>query len=103
MPAIKVATCCYCGAKAALVLAGETRHELVCGSCGAPLRQMKMLRKDPVPVTAPAATPTRPEPKKPVQKRDKYTRNRPKKKSKFSKLRREFLEEVWDFVEDIFD
>ena len=32
----KVATCCYCGTKAALVLRGEKRHELTCSSCGAP-------------------------------------------------------------------
>ena len=103
MPAIKIVTCCYCGAREALVLASETRHELACGNCGAPLRQLKMLRKAAVPVTAPAATPTRPEPKKHAQKRDKFTRNRPKKKSKFSKLRSELIEEVWDFIEDIFD
>lgn len=31
----KVATCCYCGTKAALVLRGEKRHELTCSSRGA--------------------------------------------------------------------
>ena len=39
----KVATCCYCGTKAALVLRGEKRHELTCSSCGSPLRNMKFM------------------------------------------------------------
>ena len=34
MVAKKVATCCYCGTKAALVLRGKDSHELSCGSCG---------------------------------------------------------------------
>jgi len=43
MGAVKVATCCYCGTRAALVLRGKERHELACSSCGAPLSRMKML------------------------------------------------------------
>ncbi|WP_375258351.1 hypothetical protein [Citreimonas sp.] len=46
MPAIKVATCTYCGTRAALVLSGQTRHELACSACGAPLHDLKMLRAD---------------------------------------------------------
>lgn len=41
----KIATCCYCGTRAALVLRGTTRHELSCGSCGAPLHNLKQLRQ----------------------------------------------------------
>ncbi|MGR3572550.1 hypothetical protein [Brevirhabdus sp.] len=41
----KIATCCYCGTRAALVLKGTTRHELSCGSCGAPLHNLKQLRQ----------------------------------------------------------
>ena len=33
----KIATCCYCGTRAALVLTGKHRHELSCSGCGAPL------------------------------------------------------------------
>ncbi|MDJ0822410.1 MAG: hypothetical protein QNJ09_11465 [Paracoccaceae bacterium] len=44
----KIATCCYCGARTALVLRGKERHELSCASCGAPLHDMKMLRADKV-------------------------------------------------------
>ena len=103
MAVTKIATCCYCGTKAALVLKGEVRHELACGTCGAPLSRMKMLRNDPVPVTAPAATPTRPRPVKRAKKPEKKARNKPKKRSRFSKLRNKMFEEVWDVIEDIFD
>ena len=40
----KIATCCHCGSKAALKL-DTSRHELSCASCGAPLRDLKMLPK----------------------------------------------------------
>ncbi|MGR3540941.1 MAG: hypothetical protein ACU0BS_05880 [Hasllibacter sp.] len=39
----KIATCCYCGTRAALVF-DKGRHELVCSACGAPLHEMKALR-----------------------------------------------------------
>ena len=39
----KIATCCYCGARAALVLKGRERHELACANCGAPLHELKKL------------------------------------------------------------
>ena len=42
----KIATCCYCGSRAALVLKGKVRHELACSNCGAPLHEMKMLRTE---------------------------------------------------------
>ena len=42
----KIATCCYCGTRAALVLSGKTRHELACSSCGAPLHELKKLPCD---------------------------------------------------------
>lgn len=47
MPQTKIATCCYCGTRAALVL-NQAKHELVCSSCGAPLHNMKALRNDAV-------------------------------------------------------
>ncbi|MFT5067019.1 MAG: hypothetical protein ACJAXK_001300 [Yoonia sp.] len=103
MAAVKVATCCYCSTKAALVLSGDVRHELACSNCGAPLSQMKMLRSQPVQVTARAGEPTRPRPEKKRKKPEKARRNRPKKKSKFSVLGRKSLYEMWDVIEDIFD
>ena len=51
MPNTKIATCCYCGARAALVL-NKAQHELSCASCGAPLHDLKMLRADAVNVAA---------------------------------------------------
>jgi hypothetical protein len=103
MPQTKVATCCYCGSRAALVLTGTTRHELSCRSCGAPLTRLKML---PIRPETPAATPAhlkqsaRPRSPTahslPVPKRSE----KPKKKSRFA---RRALEEIWDIVEDIFD
>lgn len=45
-PPTKIATCCYCGARAALTLSGRDRHELACAGCGAPLHELKMLRTD---------------------------------------------------------
>ena len=43
-PTNKIATCCYCGTRAALVLTGEVRHELACASCGAPLHDIRLAR-----------------------------------------------------------
>ena len=47
MVAQKIATCFYCGTKAALVLRGKVIHELSCGSCGAPLHDLKRLPLEP--------------------------------------------------------
>ncbi len=103
MPAIKVGTCCYCGTRAALVLAGDKYHELSCASCGAPLHKLKMLPKTAGTVTAPAATPTRPAPLKPVKKRVAKQRNKPKNTPKIRYLGHKIFDEIWDVVEDIFD
>ena len=70
----RLATCCYCGTRSALVLAGASSHRLACGACGAPLTQMKQLpcKGHPWPgrggtpaerTTAP--TPNAPQPQKP--------------------------------------
>ncbi|MEJ6402651.1 hypothetical protein [Yoonia sp. 2307UL14-13] len=99
----KIATCCYCGNKAALVLRGKSRHELSCSTCGAPLRAMKKLRSDAAPVTENTgkakSTDHR---KRPEQRPPK----RPKKYKKWRKTKdflREVFEDVWDEIEDIFD
>jgi hypothetical protein len=94
----KIATCCYCGTRAALVLRGRDNHELSCSKCGAPLHDLKRLPKDRtgdrelVERRRPAIS-HQPPPKayKPV-------------KSKRRKgLLRKLLEEAVDLVEDIFD
>ncbi len=105
MTAPKIATCCYCGTRATLVLTGKVRHELACSNCGAPLHDLKMLRADhggqrelvkPSPVRVPNARPTKP---------DAAARKRKGKRRK-GFMRRAFeevLDEAWDLVEDIFD
>lgn len=101
MPAVKVGTCNYCGTRAALVLRGKVRHELACGTCGAPLHDLKQM-----PVQREADVHHRARPATSHQramsredKRDK--REKPKKKRKSWKKRA--IEELFDFVEDIFD
>jgi hypothetical protein len=97
MQGTKIATCCYCGTRAALVLRGRERHELSCASCGAPLHAMKMLRADhggeparPASVrSGPMGEPSRGAP---------VRRGKPRKG-----FGRRFLEEAFDLIEDIFD
>lgn len=103
MPAQKIATCCYCGTRAALVLRGDTRHELSCSSCGAPLHDLKMLPKASVQATARSATPARPKPKAPHPKQPHPRPRKVKKRKKRNGLWREIMEEAWDVLEDIFD
>ncbi|MCF2870166.1 hypothetical protein L0664_03725 [Octadecabacter sp. G9-8] len=103
MPAQKIATCCYCGTRAALVLRGKDRHELSCSSCGAPLHDLKMLPKAASRGTAPAATPTRPRPKPTHPKQPHPKARKVKKRNKRKGIWRKIVEEVWDEIEDIFD
>jgi hypothetical protein len=93
----KMATCCYCGARAVLVL-GRDRHELACASCGAPLHALKQMpldrgeapRKAQAPGPKPAPRPaTPPKPAKPPKRR--------------KSLLRRLAEEVEDLIDDIFD
>lgn len=93
----KIATCCYCGTRAALVLRGDTRHELSCSACGAPLHDLKMLRADRVGGPE-AKAPRPPRPGKPVRAA------KPRKKKKMRKpLWSRVLGEAFDVIEDIFD
>ena len=98
----KIATCCYCGTRAALVL-DKARHEFGCASCGAPLHNLKRM---PMEAVGETARPREIKHSKPlqVQKHDhrprKLKTHRPKRrKSLFSRA----LEEIFDVVEDIFD
>lgn len=101
----KIATCSYCGTRAALVLRGEGRHELSCASCGAPLHEMKMLRTEDV-----GGTPRRPQPPAkprgatplPVWERPAHPDARKRKKKRKGFARR-VLEEIFDEIEDLFD
>ncbi|WP_417750382.1 hypothetical protein [Ruegeria sp. SCP10] len=88
----KIATCCYCGTRAALVLTGKKRHELSCSSCGAPLHDLKMLPKHKVQKSKPART---------AISHVAPPKSRKKKKKKSALYR--VLDEAWDVIEDIFD
>ncbi len=105
MPATtKIATCCYCGTRAALVLNENGRHELACSSCGAPLHDLKMLRQDtprgigkPAPVKAKRAKPGPMARGKPVRK------NKPKGRKPRRGLMSKLMDEAWDAIEDLLD
>ena len=97
----KIATCCYCGTRAALVLTGETRHVLACSSCGAPLSRMKHLKSDEAAAAqthAPRMAAPMPMPARPM----KESLKRRKKKSGLRRAKKVFGE-VFDLIEDIFD
>ena len=84
----KIATCCYCGSRTILQLTARDGHELACGSCGAPIHEMKPLRKQKVSKPKDAA-------------RSKHDRKKPKKKKRSGLW--QMLEEVIDVVDDIID
>lgn len=107
----KIATCCFCGSKAALKL-DKGRHELACANCGAPLRVLKMLPKEPPakPAISHVARSRREPAGWPAASGTQRKARAGKKKRKPSKRRqkrsgwiKELAEEVFDFVEDIFD
>lgn len=99
--ATKIATCCYCQSKTALRLDQE-RHELTCGNCGAPLRNLKMLPKKEKPRKAvshrPPAHGFAALPQAEIVKKRK-----PKKVKRRKSWLKSFAEEAFDLVEDIFD
>ncbi|KMW59942.1 hypothetical protein AIOL_000091 [Candidatus Rhodobacter oscarellae] len=96
----KIATCNYCGTRAALVLTGRTRHELACSGCGAPLHDLKSLPLEPsrkkTRQTREYGISHAPSPKKSKPQRKR-------KKSKKKSRMRGFFEEAFDVLEDIFD
>ena len=95
----KIATCCYCGTRAALVLKGKDRHELACSACGAPLHDLKMLKSDHK-GRGGVVKPSYAHPKHEYKDRDW---KRKKKKKPKKGLGRRMFEEAWDVFEDIFD
>lgn len=111
----KIATCCYCGARAALMLAGDIRHELACSSCGAPLHNLKQMPmpaagKAPAHFSHPIRTPK--SKGKAGHKSAKKSKNsqhgdpsskRKKPMKKRSKWAKDLIEDVFDVIEDIFD
>lgn len=106
----KVATCSYCGTRAALVL-DQGRHELVCQSCGAPLHELKAMpvkagaRKDRRSGGAPHA-PSRPPHRWSDHERarkPKHEKTATRKRRTRKSLTKKIFEEAFDLIEDIFD
>ena len=92
----KIATCCYCGSRAVLKVDRE-RHELVCGSCGAPLHEMKSLRSGHEEARREGLV-------KPSRMRDTRPKARARKtRGKRKSLSRKLFSEAFDLIEDIFD
>ncbi|WP_341234212.1 hypothetical protein [uncultured Sulfitobacter sp.] len=97
----KIATCCFCGSKAALTL-DVGRHELSCAQCGAPLHDLKKIPVPKAKTTGVSASPA-------VQRfpAAKPVKRASKPKVKHSKRRKSWLKElageIFDVVEDIFD
>lgn len=90
----KIATCCYCGTRAALVL-DKARHELACSACGAPLHNLKGLKSDHIDKRKASHQPKYGAP----LNRQKQNKKKKKKKSGMSR----FFGEAFDIIEDIFD
>ena len=99
MPADKIVTCCYCGARAALVLRGRDRHELTCSSCGAPLHDLKMLRAD----HSDRGRPVKPSPVRGTRPQRTPAHDPRRRRKRRKGLGRRVFEEILDVVEDIFD
>ncbi|WP_103762432.1 MULTISPECIES: hypothetical protein [Roseovarius] len=113
----KIATCCYCGTRAVLVL-DEGRHELACGACGAPLHDMKMMPVSRDNAQERKGAPRGAQPGKkvdmrrdgrPVAPRPDWKGDagpdRPKRRGKRKRkpILGRVLDEVWDVLEDIID
>ncbi|GFE52538.1 hypothetical protein So717_42910 [Roseobacter cerasinus] len=99
----KIATCCYCGTRAALTL-GRNRHELACSRCGAPLHEMKRLPEHhpgKVELVRPSAIRQSAADQHRVKYKKTKKRHKPQKKRKG--LMRQLFEEAFDVIEDIFD
>ncbi|MEL7259238.1 MAG: hypothetical protein AAFN80_15600 [Pseudomonadota bacterium] len=105
----KIATCSYCGTRAALVF-DEGLHELTCRACGAPLHEMKFMPQQPDKkekrrhIAKPDKRKSRPTHVPDHARRewrDWPARKRPKRRRK--PIAKRMLEELWDVVEDIFD
>lgn len=104
----KIATCCYCGARAALRL-DRARHELACAACGAPLREMKALKATHGPAAGEAPGVVKPSKLRgtreagPIAAAALATLATSRRRRKRKSLGRKLLSEAWDLVEDLLD
>ena len=106
MPTTKIATCCYCGTRAALVLKGRDRHSLACASCGAPLNNLKKIKSHAVDAASHQTPTSRRKGKRrdaPLDDtRDKKVLRKPRKNKK-TRLRKAFGDVFDDVFEEVFD
>ncbi|WP_375551645.1 MULTISPECIES: hypothetical protein [Rhodophyticola] len=94
----KIATCCYCGSRTMLKLTARGGHELACGSCGAPLHEMKALKQTESPAVKRSPSQAGPY--------VEYVHGPPRRKTKRKRRKpmwKKAFEEAFDLVEDIFD
>lgn len=102
----KIATCSYCGSRQTLKLSARDGHELACGSCGAPLHEMKWLKSDRD-TAAVKRSPRRPAPHGDPGARgwqeDRPDPRKRKHRKRRKGLLREVFEEAFDVLDDIFD
>jgi hypothetical protein len=97
----KIATCCYCGTRAALTL-DAGRHVLACSSCGAALSNLKSLPVD-------RTKPDRPTVRGPKPSVAGYgltsaaIAGAGRKAKKKKKKAKSFFKDIFDEIEDIFD
>lgn len=103
MSGVKIATCCFCGTKAALVLRGRERHELSCQSCGAPLHDLKMLPKQPKTKAEAQKHHAAVAADSHHRAMSRTDRKKGKKKNKSKGFGRFVLGEIWDVIDDIID
>ena len=94
----KIATCSYCGMRTVLRLTARDGRELACGSCGAPLHEMKALKQ-----------PHAKQPKHVRSRADGYVdwvhgppRKKPRRRRRKSPWK-EMFEDAFDLFEDVFD
>ena len=76
---------------------------MTCSNCGAPLRALKMLPKQPERTETHAAVSHRPKSKKRDDRRSDYRHEKPKKRRKSKSFGRRVMSEFWDVVEDVVD
>lgn len=106
MPSQKIATCTYCGTRAALVLDGKTQHELACSACGAPLHDLKMLPTRPAQDDGARRAQRRGHPVQDYGGRlPQWNPSGPIRKSRKKKksLKKRLIKEAFDILGDILD
>lgn len=103
MPVKKIATCSYCGTRAVLVLEGDSRHDLTCSSCGAPIESLELLPNAGAKAKAGSDKSTSSKLKAEHKDRSKPKSKKSKKEKKRKGFAQRFMDEAWDVIDDIFD